>query len=157
MTSKIKVTVLVGGAILIGYLLGNMNGKTSGYQAHAEHQKRKSMSELKAELKEKEQRQILTLLEESAEIKRVDEGGLFRTKYIHYLYGKVANNAAVATVKNVRLQLEFFSKTEAKINSNELILYEFIQPNQIHSFKQKINWPNDAEKFRLTILGAEVN
>lgn len=108
-------------------------------------------------MKTSEQAQILALLKASAEVKKVDEGGLFRTKYVHYLYGSITNEAAVATVEDIKLRLDFFSKTDAKITSNELMLYEFILPNHEHSFKEKINWPDEAITYQLRILDAEIN
>ncbi len=97
------------------------------------------------------------MLKASAEVNKVDEGGLFRTKCVHYLYGSITNEPAVAAVKEIKLRLDFFSKTDAKITSNELTLYEFILPNHTHSFKEKINWPNEAITYQLKILDAEIN
>lgn len=155
--TKIIITVCLVLGAAFGYLIGNLIGTSNGYRAQVQVQKSKSIAELRSELKEVESRTILNLLEGSSEVKRIDEGGLFKTKYVHYLHGKISNNAAVASVKDIKLRIDFFAKTDSKVSSDELVLYEFIQPNQQYSFKQKINWPSEATTYSLKIIEAIAN
>jgi hypothetical protein len=157
MTGKIKTSILCVIMLAVGFLLGNIIGKDSGYQAQAALQRLKSMNELRADLKQAESNNILDLLNVSAEVKQVDEGGLFKTKIVTYLHGKLTNSAAVATAKDIKLKIEFLSKTGAVVGADELAVYEFIQPNHEHTWKQKIAWPDAAQKYKLSLVAAHVH
>lgn len=141
-------TVLLGG--FIGYSLGFQQG----FQQHAQVQKTMGMDQLRQLLKEKEAQHILDLVRISADVNRVDEGGFFTTKYVHYLQCKILNAASVATVKDVKLRVDFLSKTDALINSQEINVYEFIRPNREHTLKHKLKWPKEADKFKASVIAA---
>jgi len=157
MIGRIRTTALCLVSLAAGFFFGNIIGKDNGYKAHAALQRSRSMTELRADLKETERAHILDLLDVTAEVKRVDEGGLFKTKFVTYLHAKITNSASVATVKDVKLRIDFFSKTDSPIGSNELTVYEFIPPNGEHSWKQKITWPADAERYKLILVTAKIN
>lgn len=126
-------------------------GIDEGYRQHERVQKVYGMDQLRALLKEHEQQHIVELVKASAEIAKQDEGGLFSTKWVHYLTCKILNSASVATVKDVKLRLDFLSKTGAVINSEEINVYEFIRPNREYTHKQKVKWPKEADKYTITI------
>src|SRR5690349_4740550 len=98
MNISAKIIAIAVACLVAGYIIGNVIGAASGYKAHELVQKSKSIGELREELKNAEHGMILSLLEGKSEVNRVDEGGLFRTKYVHYLNGQIMNNAAVASV-----------------------------------------------------------
>jgi hypothetical protein len=149
---KYTLIFIVAGAIcgFIGYGLGI----DEGYRQHEQTQKIMGMDQLRKLLKENEEQHILELVRASAEINKKDEGGLFSTKYIHYINCKILNAASVATVKDVKVRIDFFSKTDALINSDEISIYEFIRPNREYTLKQKIKWPGEADKFSVNVVSA---
>lgn len=154
MSQVIKSIVIFVIAICIGGFIGYKLGIDEGYQQHERDQRVMGLEELRTLLKENEEQHILDLVKASAEINKRDEGGLFTTKYVHYLNCKILNEASVATVKDVKLRVDFISKTGALINSSEIIVYEFIRPNREHTINQKIAWPKEADKFSVTIVQA---
>lgn len=142
--------ITAGTAGFLGYGLGI----NEGYQQHERLQRSLGMDQLRALLKENEQQHIFDLVRVSADIDKKDEGGLFSTRWVHYLNCKVLNAASVATVKDVRLRLDFFSKTDALVDSEEINVYEFIQPNREFKYRQKVKWPSEADKFSITVIDA---
>jgi hypothetical protein len=144
------VVVFLVAAATAGFV-GYGVGIDEGYRQHEQIQKVYGMDQVRALLKENEQQHITDLVRASAEITKKDEGGLFSTKWVHYLNCKILNSASVATVKDVKLRLDFLSKTDAVINSEEINVYEFIRPNREYTYKQKVKWPQEADKYRITI------
>jgi hypothetical protein len=146
--------VLIG---LVCLLAGWAIGRSSGVAAQAEVQKNKSMDELKLELKSIETSNILRMLKTSAEVKQVDEGGLFSKKIVTYLHAEVTNTAAVATATDVKLTIDFLSKADAEVGRDEVMISDFILPYHTHRVKRKINWPAEAARYRLSVDDARVN
>lgn len=138
--------------LAIGYFVGGQQG----YEKRDREQRFKTTDELKAELKERERDNILNLIESNGEINRRDEGGLFRVDYVHYLKGTINNNAAAATIKDIKFRVDYLSKTSSKVGSEEVTIYEFIKPGRSFEFKEKVSWPTDAESFTLTLVETKV-
>lgn len=157
MTPKMKNIILIVLCTAAGFVLGLLvRSDNPGLQAAGLASPR-GIYELKEELKDAEEADIISLLNASAEVKTVDEGGLFNTKLVRYLHANIINGASVAVVKDVKLRIEFYSKTDSHIGSDEFTVYEFIQPNHEHSLKQKLNWPVDAQRYKVAIISAKVN
>jgi hypothetical protein len=70
--------------------------------------------------------------------------------------GVVANKATVAVYKDVDLQLDFYSKTGALLETDKETVYETIHPGQSKSFKTKYFAPKGSDSVGLKILGAKI-
>jgi hypothetical protein len=151
MPSTIKYLTLFLITAALSGAAGYGIGIEAGYRQHEQRQKVYGMEQLRALLKENEEQHILELVKASADITTKDEGGLFSTKWVYYMNCKILNSASVATVKDVKLRVDFLSKTGAVINSQEINVYEFIRPNREYTHKQKVTWPKEADKFTVTI------
>jgi hypothetical protein len=90
-------------------------------------------------------------------IQRKDEGSLLTIKYVQYLTGTITNSAIVATVKDVKLRITYFSKTDSEIGGQEITVYEYIKPGQTVSFREKINIPGQVSRFKYQIIGVNTN
>lgn len=70
--------------------------------------------------------------------------------------GTVANKATVAVYKDVNLQLDFYSKTGALLETDKETIYEVIRPGQSKSFKIKYFAPRGSDSVALKVLDAKV-
>lgn len=143
-------TVIISSFIflILGYFVG--------YERRINEEKNKSIELLKLELGEKEQQNILNFIVLDGKINKYDEGGLFSTVYAHYLMGTIKNNLVVTTIKDVKIRIDFLSKTKAIISSQEVTVYEFIKPGYSINLKEKVSWPIEAESFDLTLVESKV-
>lgn len=68
----------------------------------------------------------------------------------------VKNDASVATFKDVKVLVEFISKTETVIDSKILTKYEFFKPGESKTFSEIIQGPSKdlVNSFRASIQGA---
>ena len=155
--SKGKLIGVVICVFFTGILTGFFVGKVSGAADQREVQKRKTAMDLKVELKEAEEKAILEFIQNETKVSQKDEGGLFTTKYVNYLEGRIFNTACVATIKHIKINLEFLSTTGSVVGSQDIILIEFIRPNHELVMKEKLKWPKDAEGYRLNIVSALVH
>ena len=57
---------------------------------------------------------------------------------------------------NIKLRVDFLSKTKSQITSEEVIIFEFIKPGRTIKFKEKVSWPKEAESFSLTLVDTKV-
>ena len=157
------ITGVVLGAIgfFTGHEIGHENGLELGYQNGFDSArvdfKSRSIDEIKSELRGREESEILSYLNGTANIKTVDEGSFFTTKNVQYLMGSLTSSATLAIVKDVKINIDFFSKTGAKIGAKEMTIYEFVQPGGKITFKEKINIPEKVVEFKFEILDAGVN
>lgn len=151
---KKYVTTVISAVVF--FAAGYFVGAQRGFENRDREQKFKAIDELKSELKEKERDTILSLIESNGEISKQDKGGLFRVNYVYYITGSIGNGAAVATVKDVKFKVDFFSKTNSKVGTEEITIYEFIKPGQTLKFKENISWPAEAETFKLTLVDTQV-
>jgi len=66
------------------------------------------------------------------------------------------NKASIATFKDVGYRLEFISKTESVIQTQEFTVFEFFGPQQsIYDERTIKNVPEDYEKIRITIVSVK--
>ena len=70
--------------------------------------------------------------------------------------GVVANKATVAVYKDVDIQLDFYSKTGALLETDKETVYETIRPGQSKSFKTKYFAPKGSDRVGLKVLSAKV-
>jgi hypothetical protein len=70
--------------------------------------------------------------------------------------GIVANKATVAVYKDVDVQLDFYSKTGALLETDKETVYETIHPGQSKSFKTKYFAPKGSDSVALKVLDAKI-
>mgnify|MGYP006163120357 CR=1 FL=1 len=150
--TPILIGLLIGAA---GFFVGQHIGYENGIQTAERMHKLRSIDEIKSELKGREAEDISSHLKGKAGIKNIDEGFLFEVKYVQYFSGSLTNSATIASAKDVKLNVDFFSKTGAKIGNQEITIYEFIRPGRSIKFKEKINFPAKAEDFKFQIIEAK--
>ena len=70
--------------------------------------------------------------------------------------GDVLNSATMARFKNVKIKVNFFSKTDVLLKEEIFTVMEFLKPKGSASFKVKFaGYPSAAEMSRYEILSAE--
>ncbi len=150
---KITTPILIGLILgAIGFFIGQYIGYENGKKSAETIQKYRSVEEIKTELKGREKESISSYLDGKAGIRNIDEGGLWKTKYIQYFSGTLTNSAVLATAKDVKLNVDFYSKTGSKIGNQEITIYEFVRPGKSIKFKEKINIPDKVEDFKFKII-----
>jgi hypothetical protein len=147
---KIALSIIV--SILIGGLIGFVVGQTVRYDERSVEQTAKSYGELVTELRAKEILSIYDMVKLSVKMKTVDEGGLFHVKNVHYLTGTIENIALATAVRDVRLKVDFLSKTKTVISSEELVIYDIVGPSRAKDFKEKISMPEKAKDWEFTLM-----
>ena len=66
------------------------------------------------------------------------------------------NKASIATFKDVRYRLEFISKTQSVIQTEEFTVFEFFGPQQtIYDERTIMNVPGDYEKIRVMVASVK--
>lgn len=70
--------------------------------------------------------------------------------------GTVVNKATVAVYKDVDVQLDFYSKTGALLETDKETVYETIHPGQSKSFKTKYFAPRGSDSVALKVLDAKI-
>ena len=70
--------------------------------------------------------------------------------------GIVSNKATVAVYKDVDVQLDFYSKTGALLETDKETVYETIRPGQSKSFKTKYFAPKGSDSVALKVLDAKI-
>src|SRR5262245_40095895 len=111
------VAALVGAAA--GFFVGQESGTESAEASASFEKMMKSAEELRAELKAKEAEDIAKYIHGKASVESQDEGGLFNVKMVSYMTGQVENSASVAKAKDVKIRIDFKSKTGTVIGSKE--------------------------------------
>lgn len=70
--------------------------------------------------------------------------------------GTLVNKASVATYKDVNLQLTFYSKTKALLETDKETIFEILNPGESNGFKTKYFAPKGTDSVGLEVLGAKV-
>ena len=70
--------------------------------------------------------------------------------------GVVKNKATVAVYKDVDIQLDFYSKTGALLETDKETVYEEIHPGQSKNFKTKYFAPKGSDSVALKVLDAKI-
>jgi len=68
----------------------------------------------------------------------------------------IHNRATVATYKDVKLKISFYSKTGTLLEDNEETVYDIITPNNTIKYKTKYFAPKGTDDVKITILDAKV-
>ncbi len=70
--------------------------------------------------------------------------------------GVISNVAKVATFKDVDINLSFYSKTKALLETDKETVFEVLSPGQSKDFKTKYFAPKGTDSVALEVLGAKV-
>jgi hypothetical protein len=70
--------------------------------------------------------------------------------------GSLTNKASVATYKDVNLQLSFYSKTKALLETDKETIYQILNPGESNDFKTKYFAPKGTDSVGLKVLSAKV-
>lgn len=67
---------------------------------------------------------------------------------------EVKNTAAQAVFKDIKIQVDFYSRTESLISSENYVFYEILKPNERKSFELRIKAPRAMKSLGLSVIGA---
>jgi len=150
------ISSVVGVVMLTaGFFTGKQIGYNQGSTHEVEMQQFVSIDELKSRLYIKEREIIGDFVSGDGSIKTYNEGGLFKKKYVQYFTGNLQSSAVLTVAKDVRLNVDFYSKTGTKIGSQEITVYEFIVPGGSVAFKEKIDVPERVDEFKFQIMSVD--
>lgn len=68
--------------------------------------------------------------------------------------GSVTNTATLVTYKDIVLTINFMSKTNSIISSEQETIYETVSPNQTKTFKVKVQAPENTSSIEAKVTGA---
>jgi len=70
--------------------------------------------------------------------------------------GTITNNATVAVFKDVQINLSFYSKTKALLETDKETIFETFDPHESKTFKTKYFAPKGTDSVALQISNAKV-
>lgn len=70
--------------------------------------------------------------------------------------GNIHNSATIAVFKDVDIQLSFYSKTKALLETDKETIFEQVLPGQSKDFKTKYFAPKGTDSVALKVLSAKV-
>jgi hypothetical protein len=138
--------------LTIGLATGFYTGQNSGYAMRDYEQRSKTYGDLLLEVSQREQSALMDLMEANYNISKVDEGGLFNTKFVRYVRGTITNNAVATTVKDIKLEISYVSSTGSVISTQEVIVYDLISPRSFIEIREKISPPNKTDTYTIKIV-----
>jgi len=70
--------------------------------------------------------------------------------------GSLTNKATIAVFKDVNINLSFYSKTHALLETDKETVFEVLHPGESKNFKTKYFAPKGTDSVALAVLGAKV-
>lgn len=70
--------------------------------------------------------------------------------------GSLTNKASIAIFKDVDINLSFYSKTHALLETDKETVFEVLHPGESKNFKTKYFAPKGTDSVALAVLGAKV-
>ena len=70
--------------------------------------------------------------------------------------GTLTNKATIAVFKDVDINLSFYSKTHALLETDKETVFEVLHPGESKNFKTKYFAPKGTDSVALSVLGAKV-
>jgi hypothetical protein len=70
--------------------------------------------------------------------------------------GSITSKASVAVFKDVDLNLSFYSKTKALLETDKETVFEILHPGESKDFKTKYFAPKGTDSVAIEVLGAKV-
>lgn len=152
--NSVIIILFFSSAFYLGYIYGNTMGYEEGNN-FGKLQSVKSIDDIKNELRQYERDNINSYLEGKLGVYQKKEGPLLNKKFVYYIEGEITNSAILANVKDIKIRVDFVSKTDKVIDSKEVIIYEFINKGSTKNFKEKITVPPNYSSFKWSILSVD--
>ncbi len=145
--------------ILVAFALFNMftsnNPKSNPSNAHEQNmtieEKKVTIEEKKMTIEETENAYPKQFLSVEGKYSKNIWGTKFKVK------GEITNKATKADYKDIIIRLNYYSKTNSVIESEDYTVYEVFPPNQVKSFKLDAAKYKDVDSIGLNIIGATPN
>lgn len=126
----------------------------------------KSPEELRADLKASEQNSPLEYLScgevrMTPQERQTRSAGLFHEAEYEadgaIFRGTISNNATLARFKDARIKILFYSQTNTLIETQNYVIYEYLNPQSGTDFSFKTeSYPQAYDSFRVQLVGAGV-
>ncbi len=151
----IGIGLLVIIASTLVFILQNNNiegnyDNTPVYNNQTEHktEREKTPAELRAELKRKELNNPNSYLTTTYKLKYKVFSGKDE------ITGKIYNSATMASYKDIKLKITYFSNTDTKLGSDDYIIYKNVRPNSHTNYVLKVKSPSATKKIGVKVIGA---
>lgn len=107
------------------------------------------------------QESVMTIqeIEAASPLNYLQADGTYRENFIGdkiKIDGSISNTATVTTYKDVTVRVNFYSKTNTLIGSEDYTLYEFYPPNSKQSFKLKVKAYRNVSSLGWEVINASV-
>ena len=107
------------------------------------------------------QESVMTIqeIEAASPLNYLQADGTYNTNFIGdkvKINGVITNTATVTTYKDVTVRVNFYSKTNTLIGSEDYTLYEFYPPNSKQEFKLKVKAYNNVSSLGWEVINASV-
>ena len=96
--------------------------------------------------------------EEKNPVNFIDVNGYNKKNFLGQtvVKGSLTSKASVATFKDIDLQLSFFSKTNALLETDKETIFEILHPGETKDFKTKYFAPKGTDSVALSVLSAKI-
>lgn len=139
-TIKILITLMAG-------FLGFYTGLHFSTSYDNNQIKNLNIDEIKNELLLKERQSIKTFVKGALFIEKRKKGSFFKRRTVNYLTGSIENKAVLASMKDIKIQINYLSKTNSVIDTQIITIYDYILPGKKKELEREINIPSDMYNF----------
>jgi hypothetical protein len=94
----------------------------------------------------------LLFMDVEAKIKVLDTEGNKKSRVV---YGTISNTAMQTKFKDVTLAIKYYSRENDLIESSEVIIYKFYEPNTRTKFEVQVNAPDSMQTIEVEIKDAK--
>lgn len=70
--------------------------------------------------------------------------------------GDINSSSSIAKYKDIVLIINFYTKTDTKVGTEEYVIYEYVNPGESTHFKIKMDAPSETEKVSVEIDDAKI-
>ena len=133
---------IIAALILASFVFGACVGDEKADEAKDKYEQTKETLE---QTEKKNPKRFLT-------VEGSDRKNLMRQTVIK---GTIANNATVASFKDIDVELSFYSETGALLLKDHEVIYKVIGPNSSETFKYKTYAPKGSDSVSMRIVSAK--
>ncbi|MEO6305206.1 MAG: hypothetical protein ABIP51_18750 [Bacteroidia bacterium] len=94
----------------------------------------------------------LLFMDVEAKVRQDENEG---SKAKHFVYGTISNTAMQTKFKDATLLVKYYSRTSDLIESNEIIVKNFFEPNTRTKFEININPPDSMQTVEIELKNAK--